>query len=63
MPDIYGVNLSGGSRASISGFSSPHDFSVGLSGGSEVAGDITAGNADLVYDPSPSLAVQHQRAW
>ena len=45
MPDLYEIKLSGGSRASISGFSSSHDLSVGLSGGSSVTGDITAGDA------------------
>ena len=47
MPDLYKIDLSGGSRASITGFSSSHDFSVGLSGGSGVAGDIMAGDADF----------------
>jgi D-alanyl-D-alanine carboxypeptidase len=45
MPDLYEIKLSGGSGASISGFSSLHDLSVGLSGGSSVTGDITAGDA------------------
>lgn len=45
MPDLSEIKLSGGSRASISGFSSSHDLSVGLSGGSSVTGDITAGDA------------------
>jgi len=45
MPDLYEIKLSGGSRASISGFNSSHDLSVGLSGGSSVTGDITAGDA------------------
>jgi len=45
MPDLYEIKLSGGSRASISGFNSSHDLSVGLSGGSSVTGNITAGDA------------------
>ena len=45
MPDLHEIKLSGGSQASISGFSSSHDLSVGLSGGSGVTGDITAGDA------------------
>jgi hypothetical protein len=44
-PDLYEIKLSGGSQASISGFSSSHHLSVGLSGGSRVTGDITAGDA------------------
>jgi hypothetical protein len=47
MPDIYELDLSGGSRASITGFSSSHDLKLGLSGGSRITGDITAGDADL----------------
>ncbi len=45
MPNLYGLSLSGGSRADIAGFSSSHDLSINLSGGSRVAGDITAGDA------------------
>ncbi len=47
MPDIYRIELSGGSRADITGFSSSHDFSVALSGGSRIEGDIMAGDTDL----------------
>jgi D-alanyl-D-alanine carboxypeptidase len=47
MPDLYEIRLSGGSQASISGFSSSHHLSVGLSGGSIVTGDITAADAYL----------------
>ena len=47
MPELYKLGLSGGSRASISGFSSSHDFSAQLSGGSQVSGDIAAADADF----------------
>jgi len=47
MPDFYKIDLSGGSRADISGFSSSNDFSVDLSGGSRVFGDMTTGDADF----------------
>ena len=47
MPDLYGINLSGGSQADITGFSSSHDFSAQLSGGSEITGNIIAGDADF----------------
>ena len=47
MPDLYGLDLSGGSRADISGFSLSHDFSVELSGGSRLDGDITFANGDF----------------
>lgn len=47
MPDLYGLDLSGGSQAGITGFSSSHDLSFNLSGGSGVTGDITAADADF----------------
>jgi hypothetical protein len=47
MPDLYKLDLSGGSRADISGFSLSHDFLVELSGGSRLEGDITIANADF----------------
>ena len=47
MPDLNELDLSGGSRASITGFSSSHDLKVELSGGSRVTGDITTGDADF----------------
>jgi len=47
MPDIYGINLSGGSQADIAGFSSSHDFSAALSGGSGLDGNITTADADF----------------
>lgn len=47
MPDLYKIDLSGGSQASITGFSLSHDLSINLSGGSGVAGDITAADADF----------------
>ena len=47
MPELHKIDLSGGSRASITGFSSSNDFSAELSGGSRVSGDITAADADF----------------
>ena len=52
MPNLYKLELSGGSIAEITGFSSSHDLSVNLSGGSNISsfitpGYITAGDADF----------------
>jgi len=52
MPDLYKLELSDGSEANITGFSSSHDLSVRLSGGSHISsfitpGDITAGDANF----------------
>ncbi len=47
MPEFYKIELSGGSQASITGFSSSHDFEAEMSGGSQLSGDITSGDADF----------------
>lgn len=47
MPDLYIVNLSGGSKANITGFNLSHDFSAELSGGSRITGNITAGDTNF----------------
>ena len=47
MPELYGIDLSGGSRTSIAGFNSSHDLSVELSGGSVLSGEITATDTDF----------------
>ena len=44
MPDIEGIGLSGGSQGEVSGFSSSKEFSVSLSGGSGLEGDIKTGD-------------------
>jgi hypothetical protein len=52
MPDLYKLELSGGSHASVSAFVSSNDLSVSLSGGSHLSeplkpADISARNADF----------------
>jgi len=47
MPDINRLDLSGGSRADVTGFNLSHDLSIELSGGSRVYGDISAEDVDL----------------
>jgi len=52
MPDLYKLELSGGSHVSVTGFDSSQDLSVRLSRGSHLSkplipGDISAGNADF----------------
>ncbi|MBN2238474.1 MAG: DUF2807 domain-containing protein [Dehalococcoidales bacterium] len=44
MPEISGINLSEGSEAAITGFDSDNDFSVTLSEGSELRGNIRTGD-------------------
>ncbi|MGD9118163.1 MAG: head GIN domain-containing protein [Dehalococcoidia bacterium] len=47
IPALYKIELSGGSQAYITGFSSTHDFEVELSGGSRLSGDISAGDVEF----------------
>ena len=47
MPNIYEIDLSGGSQASITGFSSSRNFSTSLSGGSKLDGNIVTANAEF----------------
>jgi hypothetical protein len=47
MPELRYIELTGGSRADITGFSSAVDFEVNLSGGSQLNGDISAGDAEF----------------
>lgn len=47
MPNLSGLDLSGASRVTISGFSSSQDFKLNLSGASDVTGGITADNANF----------------
>jgi len=43
MPNLYYIELTGGSRADITGFNSSHDFEANMSGGSRLNGAISAG--------------------
>ena len=45
MPELTGLDLSGGSHVTISGFKSTKALTVDLSGGSQLRGDIEAGDA------------------
>lgn len=56
MPDLYRIELSGGSHAEITGFSSLQDFRAALSGGSHLNGDITA--ADVEFELSGGSQVE-----
>jgi hypothetical protein len=47
MPQLTGLDLSGGSQASITGFKSTQALAVGLSGASSVHGDIEARDASF----------------
>ena len=45
MPELTGLELSGGTRGTVSGFKSSRGLTVDVSGGSRLSGDIEAGDA------------------
>jgi len=47
MPDLDGLELSGASRASVSGFRSSGQLDINLSGASSLDGDLEAGDIDI----------------
>jgi len=47
MPELKGLQFSGATRGTISGFSSANELSVGLSGASILEGDLEGKHADL----------------
>jgi len=47
MPDLKGLELSGASRASVSGFRSSGQLDIDLSGASSLDGDLEAGDVDI----------------
>ena len=50
MPELTGLELSGGTRGTIGGFKSSKGLNVDVSGGSRLSGDIEAG--DVRFDVS-----------
>jgi hypothetical protein len=47
MPELEGLELSGASKASVSGFQSSGQLDIGLSGASSLDGDLEAGDIDI----------------
>jgi hypothetical protein len=44
MPDLLGLNISGASKGNVRGFKSSHDFTLSLSGASDLDIDMETGN-------------------
>lgn len=55
MPELTGLELSGSSKATITGFGSSKDLAIDLSGSSSLRGDIEAGNVRIDASGSSSL--------
>jgi hypothetical protein len=58
MPNLYQIELSGGSQATVTGFSSSHDFKAELSGGSQLSGDVSAGDAEFELSGGSQLEME-----
>jgi len=52
MPELAGLDLSGASDATISGFKSTNNLTVDLSGASSLGGDIESGDASFILSGS-----------
>jgi len=56
MPELYELELSGGTHGAIEGFSSSHEFALELSGGSSLIGDFTtSGDAQFTLSGGSHL--------
>lgn len=58
MPRLRGLEVSGASRGTISGFSSSEDLDIEVSGASRVEGDITAGNTNFDVSGASTLELE-----
>jgi hypothetical protein len=57
MPALAGVELSGASRGTLTGFKSSKDLGVNLSGASNLQGDIEAGNVHIDVSGASQLTL------
>ena len=56
MPELYELEFSGGTHGTVGGFSSSHEFVLGLSGGSSFSGDFTtSGDAQFTLSGGSRL--------
>lgn len=62
MPDLRGLNLSGATRTTVTGFASSDALDVVLSGASTLDGDIEAGSIDLVASGASRVALEGSAA-
>jgi len=58
MPDLEGLELSGASRASVSGFRSSRELDIDLSGASALDGDLEAGSIDIDASGASTVALE-----
>lgn len=58
MPDLDGLDLSGATRANVSGFSSTGPLSIELTGASRLDGDLAAGSVDIEASGASRVALE-----
>ena len=58
MPELSGLDVSGASRGTVSGFSSTEDLAITVSGASKVTGDIVAGNVDFGISGASTIQLE-----
>jgi len=58
MPALAGLTLSGGARATLTGFRSSSDFTLNASGGSNLSGDLEAGDVNLTLSGGSQLTLK-----
>ena len=58
MPKIRGLELSGASKGTISGFSSTENVDIKVSGASRVTGDLAAGDVDFDVSGASTIRLQ-----
>jgi hypothetical protein len=58
MPVLIGLNLTKGAKATISGFKSPSDFNLAMSGGSILVGSLEAGVTYFTLSGGSQVALQ-----
>jgi hypothetical protein len=57
MPELTGLDISGASRATITGFESAENLILNISGSSSLAGDISTGNVSIDLSGSSEVSL------
>ena len=58
MPDLYSVKLSTGSRGTVTGFESSHEFTADLSTGSHLHGDLESQNIYIITSLGSTITLE-----
>jgi len=58
MPDIVGLTLAGATSCNLQGFSFSHEFSLNLSGASQLSGDLDAGDVHFIISGASMVQIK-----